>query len=74
MTRVETVVSELLTALPVIPAEVGGPLLRALGLVDREPADEQAARDFAASDKAGFLETDLDAWYAAAMTRKGVAL
>jgi hypothetical protein len=38
VTRVETVVSELLTALPVIPAEVGGPLLRALDLTPRVPA------------------------------------
>ena len=29
---VETVVSDLLTALPVVPAPVAGPLLRALGL------------------------------------------
>lgn len=56
MTRTELVVSELLTAHPVVPAEVGGPLLRALGLVERDP-------DFAASLDAGFVE-DVDAWAA----------
>jgi hypothetical protein len=60
VTRVETVVSELLTALPVIPAEVGGPLLRALGLVDREPVDEQHAADFAATVAAGYVESYAD--------------
>lgn len=48
--------SELLTAHPVVPAEVGGPLLRALGLVEREPADEQLARNFADTDAAGYIE------------------
>ena len=57
MTRVETVVSELLTALPVIPAEVGAPLLRALGLVDREPVDERLARNYADTDAAGYIES-----------------
>lgn len=56
MTRTELVVSELLSAHPVVPPQVGGPLLRALGLVDREPADEQHAADFAASVAAGYVE------------------
>lgn len=60
MTRVETVVSELFPALPVIPAEVGGPLLRALGLVDREPVDEQHAADYAASLEAKLTESYAD--------------
>ncbi|MFF4746842.1 hypothetical protein ACGF3K_14280 [Streptomyces sp. NPDC047980] len=57
MTRTEVVVSELLMAHPVVPPQVGGPLLRALGLVDRDP-------DFQATVDAGYLETDLDAWAA----------
>lgn len=57
MTRTEVVVSELLTAHPVVPAEVGGPLLRALGLVEREPVDEQQVADFARSVADGFVET-----------------
>ena len=57
MTRVELVVSELRTAHPVVPAEVGGPLLRALGLVEREPADAQHTADYAASVASGFVES-----------------
>ncbi|MFE0088820.1 hypothetical protein [Streptomyces sp. NPDC059016] len=67
MTRTEVVVSELLTAHPVVPPQVGGPFLRALGLVEREPDDEQHAADFAATVAAGFVE-DLDTW--TARTRK----
>ncbi len=63
MTRTEVVVSELLTAHPVVPEQVGGPLLRALGLVEREPVDEQHAQDFAATVAAGYVE-DLDTWTA----------
>jgi hypothetical protein len=70
VTRTEVVVSELLTAHPVVPPQIGGPLLRALGLVDREPADEKTAADYAASLAAGYVETDLDAWYAAAIARR----
>jgi hypothetical protein len=51
VTRVETVVSELLTALPVIPAPVAEPLLRAVGLTAPDP-------DFVRTMRDGHLETD----------------
>lgn len=38
MTRTEVVVSELLTALPVVPPTTAAPLLRSLDLVPRDPA------------------------------------
>jgi hypothetical protein len=61
VTRTEVVVSELLTAHPVVPPQIGAPLLRALGLAERESADEKTAADYAASLAAGFVE-ELDAF------------
>lgn len=59
---VETVaMSTLLCDLPAVPAEVretvAGPLLRALDLVPRTPAE-----NFADSDDSGYVEKDVDAW------------
>jgi hypothetical protein len=57
MTRVETVVSELLTVLPVIPAEVGGPLLAGLDLAPRRTIPAWASDPaFIASVLAGLVD------------------
>ncbi|MEU0665706.1 hypothetical protein ABZ508_26470 [Streptomyces lavendulocolor] len=74
MTPATAIVSQLLCELPdsapPVQQQVGQVLVRALGLVDREPADEKTAADYAASLAAGYVETDLDAWYAAAIARR----
>jgi len=57
VTRVELVVSELLTALPVIPAEVGEPLLAGLDLAPRRTIPAWASDpDFIASVLAGLVD------------------
>jgi hypothetical protein len=55
MARIETVTSVLLSDPP--PVLVAPALLRGLGLVDRDP-------DFAATLRDGFVEADVDAWFA----------
>ncbi|GFH34348.1 hypothetical protein [Streptomyces pacificus] len=57
MTRTEVVVSELLTAHPVVPPQVAGPLLRALDLTRRDPVPAWITDpDVRASIEAGFLD------------------